>query len=535
MPRIPPRFVLPLIVVLALAPAPAAARSDPTPRWLLHVQRYPGGNSATVRASAVVHPTGTTAGPGVAATGTGTGNVLMNNNSRPPLPQNETAVAVNLIDPLVAVAGANDYVNGGITLMRTLDGGRSWLTRRVTPFTGTSPPEVCRGGDPTVAYSLRDRAFYAGQLCFFRTNPISEVFVVKSVDNGRTWSPGRLAARAASNVDYSTGVVDASIFNDRETITVDNNPGSPYYGRLYVAYTKYHNRDDGFSDYCPMQLSWTDKIPTGDPSTAAFGHSKVVPDAPGGDGTGPSSTQLGYPQVQRDGTVDVLYGQENCNDGLDAGVNLQKSRDGGRTWLPAPVHVTTPGQFLDNPDPEDLLPPTAFRAPLSPSFTYNPKTGTLATVYQNNLRRSTSGADVSLQLSRDGGRTWSDARTLSVDANGRPARGDQFFGAITAAPDGVFTAIWYDRRRDPANHDIDTWQAWSVDDGRTWTQRRISSTSWNPDNGFFTDGSFIGDYLGVAASTRAFYPVWADGRLSPRNRDPGAVGSTEIFTDVQPR
>jgi hypothetical protein len=64
------------------------------------------------------------------------------------------------------------------------------------------------------------------------------VHVIKSVDNGKTWTPGRQAARAASNFDYTTGTVDDTIFNDKEYIAVDNTPTSPHYGRLYVTYTK---------------------------------------------------------------------------------------------------------------------------------------------------------------------------------------------------------------------------------------------------------------------------------------------------------
>jgi hypothetical protein len=191
-------------------------------------------------------------------------NVQMNDDSNPPLPQNETSVAYNTRNPLIAVAASNDYVSGGVAIMRTANGGQSWRTTRVTPqFRGTG--DFCTGGDPAVAYSHRDRAFYISQLCFFRALPFSEVHVIKSVDNGRTWTPGRQAARAASNFDYATGTVDDSIFNDKEYIAVDNTPTSPHYGRLYVTYTKFHLLADGSSDYCPIQLSYTDTIPTTDP------------------------------------------------------------------------------------------------------------------------------------------------------------------------------------------------------------------------------------------------------------------------------
>ena len=62
----------------------------------------------------------------------------MNTDSNPPLPQNETAVAVSLANPKIAVAAANDYVSGGNIVMRTTDGGRHWKSTRVTPsFDGT--------------------------------------------------------------------------------------------------------------------------------------------------------------------------------------------------------------------------------------------------------------------------------------------------------------------------------------------------------------------------------------------------------------
>ena len=116
-----------------------------------------------------------------------------------------------------------------------------------------------------MAYSARDGAFYLAQLCFFRELPHSEVQVYKSIDNGATWNAGRTAAIAASNFDYKTGKEDDSIFNDKEYIAVDNNPTSPHYGRLYVTYTKFHMRPNGFSDYCPIQLAYTDDVPTSQP------------------------------------------------------------------------------------------------------------------------------------------------------------------------------------------------------------------------------------------------------------------------------
>jgi hypothetical protein len=525
-------------LLLAAAPSAAAPERSSTPRWLLHTQRFPGGISGGVRAMAspvaaaaqARHLRASGAASTQAAAAPALRNVQMNDDTNPPMPQNETSVAYNTRNPMVAVAAANDYVSGGVAVMRTADGGRTWRTVRVTPqFAGTR--DFCTGGDPAVAYSHRDRAFYISQLCFFRALPFSEIHVFKSVDNGATWTPGRQAARAASNFDYASGTVDESIFNDKEYIAVDNTPTSPHYGRLYVTYTKFHIAADGSSDYCPIQLSYTDSVPTADPSQTVFNQTPVVPDAPGAGGVGESANQFSVPEVERDGTLDIGYALEECNTSIDHGFRFQKSTDGGASFLPSPVHVDKPGQFVDNPDPGDLLPPTVFRAPNTLSIDYNRKTGTLTYLYQNFINGAVSGADISVQRSHDGGLTWTDARFLSTQAGGDPARNDQFFPWADSSPNGNLYAIWFDRRRDPANHDIDTWQAVSTNDGRSWRTFRISTRSWDPDKGFFASGAFIGDYNGIAASNRVVYPVWTDGRNS--NFDNNGIGETDIFTNVE--
>ena len=523
------------LLLLAASPIGAgAAASQPAPRWLLHTQRFPGSISNGVRAMASAEATAARARQlrvTASAAAPALQNVQMNDDSDPPLPQDETSVAYSTQNPLVAVAGSNDYVSGGVAVMRTSDGGKSWKTTRVIPqFVGTR--DFCSGGDPAVAYSRRDRAFYIAQLCFFRALPFSEVHLYKSVDNGKTWTPGRFAARAASNFDYANGTVDASLFYDKEYIDVDNTPTSPHYGRIYVTYTKFHLLADGSSDTCPIQLAYTDDVPTFNPSLTVFQHTAVVPDDLGSGGLGESANQGSLPRVEPSGALDVTYTLEDCNTALDHGFRFQKSTDGGASFLASPVHIDKPGQFVDNPDPGDLLPPTAFRAPNNASLAVNRATGTLAFVYQNNVNRAVSGADISLQLSRDGGFHWTDARVLSK-AGGAAAPNDQFFPWIAATPSGEFNAIWFDRRRDPANRNIDTWQAVSGDDGRSWRTFRISTRSWNPDLGFFTSGAFIGDYNGIAAANQAVYPVWTDGRNTAIART--GIGETDIFTNVELR
>src|SRR4029077_8271365 len=102
---------------------------------------------------------------------------------------------------------------------------------------------------------------------------------------------------------------------------------------------------------------------------------------------------------------------------------------------------------------------------------------TLAYVYTNYISGRANG-NIDVSLSSDGGTTWSDAQTISLE-NGAPAPNNQFFPWIAATPSGRFIAMWLDRRQDPNNHDIGTFEAISKDDGATWKNTDISTTTWN--------------------------------------------------------
>src|SRR6266511_1577853 len=98
------------------------------PRWVLHVEQYPGGISNGVRASldpGVIETQGRYKATLEAPRSAGTGNVQMNNDSYPGVPQNEESVAYSTDDPFTAVAAANDYVSGGVVVMRTNEDRKS--------------------------------------------------------------------------------------------------------------------------------------------------------------------------------------------------------------------------------------------------------------------------------------------------------------------------------------------------------------------------------------------------------------------------
>jgi hypothetical protein len=529
------------IVAGLIALGTSVAAANTTPRWVKHVRSYPGGISGGVRA--YLDPGTSRAKAGLTATRTHRSssrpastpalhNLQVNNqDSNPPVPQNETQVVHNEFNDLVAVAAANDYVNGGSQLYRTTDGGQHWSSQfRVAQVQETG--DFCGGGgDPALTYSRRDHAFYFAQLCFFRAHAESEIEVIRSLDNGKTWTGSGTGAYPASNFDPAVRDFNPALFNDKEQITVDNNPSSPFYGRIYVTYTKFHIQPNGFSDYCPAQVAYTDNIDPngdGDLSDGVWKHTSVVPNNPGDDGVGPTANQGSQPVVDNKGGLNIAYLSEDCNTAIDRAILFKRSTNGGRSFGPK-RRISKRGQWKDNPNPADLLRDKNARAPAVGPLVFNPVDGSLNYMVQNNINRAQTGADISFTKSFDHGTTWSRMTTVSVNGSGKPARNDQFFPWMDADPQGNLHAIWFDNRRDPGNVMIRTFQGYSADGGATWSNVNISTKPWNPNQGFFGSGSFIGDYNGLSVGDRVIYPIWTDGRNSPGS----PLGQTDIWTNVE--
>ena len=512
-----------------------------TPRWVKHVHNYPGGISNGVRAytdpglqhaQAAAKFRSPSTGSTSASSPSTSQNLQVNTDSNPPLPQNETQIAHSVFNNNVAVGGANDYVNGGSQLYATRNGGQSWTTQYRSSAVEETGDFCGGGGDPAVTYSRRDHAFYFAQLCFFRAFLPSEIEVIQSTDNGKTWTGSRTGSYPISNFSPKLDDFNPAVFYDKEQITVDNNPSSPHYGRIYVTYIKFHMLPNGFSDYCPVQVAYTDNIDPngdGDLTDAVWHHTQVVPDNPGGNGKGPSANQGAQPVVDNQGGLDISYMTEECNTSIDHGIFFKRSTNGGASFGKT-TQINKPGQWADNPDPDDLLPPKRARIAASTSapLVFNPADNSLNYIVQNNINRAKTGADISFARSSTYGRTWTNMHNVAVTKSGKPAPNDQFFPWMDVNSSGKLRAIWFDNRDAPNNIGIETFEGRSGLKGRNWSNDDISTKRWNPNKSFFDSGAFIGDYNGFTIGGDVEYPLWTDGRNTPGP----PLGQTDIFTNV---
>ena len=99
---------------------------------------------------------------------------------------------------------------------------------------------------------------------------------------------------------------------------------------------------------------------------------------------------------------------------------------------------------------------------------------------------------------------------VSDDTNGSY----QFFPWVAVGPDGAVNVVFHDQREAPITPLYHTCLSRSIDGGRSF-QRNIrlsDEISDSSHDGF--GGTFIGDYIGIAASSLGVYPVWTDIRAS---------------------
>src|SRR5438309_152235 len=117
---------------------------------------------------------------------------------------------------------------------------------------------------------------------------------------------------------------------------------------------------------------------------------------------------------------------------------------------------------------------------------------TLATVRPPNY---TTGTDVKIARSTDGGATFSPAVRVNDDATTNKWH---WFGTFSVAPNGRLDAVWFDTRNDPGNLLSQLFYSYSTDGGVTWAPNVAVSQPFNPTEGWPQQNK-IGDYITIVS------------------------------------
>jgi hypothetical protein len=170
------------------------------------------------------------------------------NISKSSVQQNEANVAISRKNPNLIVAGANDNAMfaSNMPAYVTTNAGRAWRTYRLPKWTKN---ECQQYGDPMLVADDKGTIYYAFLLLSdngdFSSTMISDLCVASSVD-GKTWTLSPVVDRQDPEL----------LLEDKEAIAVDNDPSSPYYGRLYVTWIRYTRPDGEWIG--EHQIAWSD-------------------------------------------------------------------------------------------------------------------------------------------------------------------------------------------------------------------------------------------------------------------------------------
>ena len=354
--------------------------------------------------------------------------------------QFEPSIAVNTLNPDILCVVAVDTSTGATLtgFYRSIDGGNTWSTTVLPQPAGYASSEA-----PTIDYTFPSTLSYT------------------SFDDGATWQPPAI-------VQLGFGTI---VHNDEPFIAVDRSPGSPYRGHAYVGYTPLATTSSSiFTQRSVTQgISWEppdrQSSPRGihDRAALAVGFSGEV--YAGYIITGPASPSA---------LLRISY---------DGGINYQPPIERQSTFISSVV-----------PSPSPLpVPNYSFRVQtnlcLGADISIGPNSGTLYAVW-NDARAGYT--DVLLCSSPDG-LLWSDP--ISITA--APPGTQNFFPSITVSPfAGTIRVIYYSNQID--GFLLDVFVAESFDGGLTFSNRRLTTTSFNPNGISPTPTVLIGDYITAA-------------------------------------
>jgi hypothetical protein len=382
-----------------------------------------------------------------------------------------------------------------VTFATSRDGGQTWTNIPAPGLTKHYGGPYERATDPWVEFGPNNRV-YATDLAFDDTSPASGIFVHVSTDGGQTWS-APIALKTEDNFAF---------FNDRNSLAVDDFPGSPFYGSVYVGWDRLASKGPGYAY-------------TGDGLVAYSRdglHYTTATAAPTGNN---EQTLTNLPVVEPDGTV-VLVGTYYQNQSFNKNGGkffVTRSSNGGASW--DPVH------FPFDQKPVGI--PGIRGGDGVPNASVDRASGKLYAVWQDSRFSGGKRDDILLTSSPDAGRTWS--APVKVNDTPRGAQG-AFTPTVKVDSNGRVGVLYYDLRNDVSTKDgtftTTEWIAFSTNGGRSFGSSRRVAPDFDHAAAANAGGYFLGDYQGLAVKSSKFTPFFGATLLPQAD---GRIGS-DIFT-----
>jgi len=367
--------------------------------------------------------------------------------------QFEPSIAVNVLLPNIMCVVAVDTSAGPTRtgFYRSIDGGQTWTTAILPQPAGYEGAEA-----PTIDYTFPSTFIVTVHV--FNGENDGTIISYTSLDDGVTWTPPVF-------INRGYGLV---VHNDEPFIACDRTPGSPYRGNVYVGYTPLATAASSIFLQRSEDVASTWQIPSRISNPRGF-HDRAT-------------IGIGF-------TGEVYAGYILTGPG-SAYALLRTSYDGGATFQP-PISNQSTLIASVVPSPQVLpVPNYAFRVQtnlnLAADISNSIYSGRVYAVW-NDARNGYT--DVFMCSSPDG-LLWSEP----VSITGAPVGTQNFFPSLTVSPfTGTIRVIYYTNQLN--GFLLDVYVAESFNGGTTFTNRRLTTTSFNPNGNSPTPTVLIGDYI----------------------------------------
>ena len=399
-------------------------------------------------------------------------------------------------DNVVGVWQADRWTDGGAHGNDTgysTDGGATW-NHVAVPFStcaGATEERYNRATDPWVSFGPTGIAHQVA-LAIDANGFTAAILTSRSLDGGATWSTPVVVS----------DVNDLRVFDDKESLTAD--PTDP--DLVYVVWDKI--RKPGESLGIPSQIhSFAFR---GYPMFARSTDAGLTWEAPRRISGNANLFTIGNQiVVLPDGTL-VDFTAYFTGSGVQPSNHAWKavfiSTDKGDTWPKKPILISKDFEVAHR------IPDGSFRVRAGgDDIGVDPNSGDLYAVWTDGRFGDGSYNDIVLSKSTDGGQSW----TEPVKVSRNPAGIDAHTPSVHVNADGDVAVSYYDYRNDDGDAsdgvETDFWFQVSSDGGATWTQTRLTGSSFDITTAPVAPASrgyFLGDYEGMSSFGSTFYNLY---------------------------
>src|SRR5262249_16234073 len=306
--------------------------------------------------------------------------------------------------------------------------------------------------------------------------------------------------------------------DERDSMWVDNNPASPFFGRMYISWNNFSAGARLSVTYSDNGISWSAPVFL----SAGFIRNVQLTGSP------------------TDGTVFVAAMDEGGGGGNKRTNVIYRSTDGGASWTAMTMGAPfdPPGRFVSGCG--------SYFWAIAPIWRHmgwgQPGVGPDGVVHYAYAGKGINAGDLGdiyYTRSLDGGNTWSDPIVLNSDQAAGGGR-EQWMPSLSVTASGGVQVSWYDRR-DTIDRSYEVWGIHSSDNGATWQKDApisdvVIPQPEQPDP--IVVRCYAGDYNYVTAFGDTNYVTWTDGRVPVTGHfqqdvffAPGGAPPLFVFTD----